>query len=500
MAEDGDDTRDSDEDAPVPGERYEQVMRRVGLIAGPVAAALVLALYDGGRFLFAEGGTSPATLPALMALCVIWWITEAVPSAVVAMVAACVAVLTGLADPKEAFGAFGTPLLFLFVGSFFVAEAMKIHGLGERMARAMTGIATTRRGLLAAVAVTTFLLSMLMSNAAATAILLPIVLPIAAASGDRKFGAALVLCVAWGASVGGIGTPVGTPPNLIGLSEMRRQGHDISFLEWMSVGVPIGALMLAGMLLVLGWLIGVRQGALPPVGTAESRPWCAGERSVLIAVAIALTGWLTPTLLDLAAPDHPVSYWVRIHLTEEVVAMLAGCSLFVLPGGLPGRTSRPALVWSEATRIDWGVLFLFGGGIMLGELARRNGLSEQLGNALVDSTGASSTWAITALVTAIAIVLSETTSNTATATLMAPLAGSLALQAGAAPIPAVLGATLGSSFGFMLPISTAPNAMAYATGRVRIREMMKAGIVFDVVGFVLIVVGLRVLCPLFGLD
>jgi solute carrier family 13 (sodium-dependent dicarboxylate transporter), member 2/3/5 len=172
----------------------------------------------------------------------------------------------------------------------------------------------------------------------------------------------------------------------------------------------------------------------------------------------------------------------------------------VLPGGLPGRKPRPALVWSEATRIDWGVLFLFGGGILLGNLAGDNGLSAQLGDALVDSTGASSTWAITALVTAISIVLSETTSNTATATLMAPLAGSLAFHAGAAPIPAVLGATLGSSFGFMLPISTAPNAMAYATGRVRIREMMKAGIVFDVVGFVLIVVGLRVLCPLLGLD
>jgi sodium-dependent dicarboxylate transporter 2/3/5 len=493
------------EEAPLPGERLERAMRRVGLVAGPLVALVIALAADGGRRVthaidHAGAGSSPPALPALMALCVIWWITEAVPAAVVALVAAVGAVLTGLATTKDAFGAFGNPLLFLFVGSFFVAEAIKNHGLGERMARAMTSVAKTRRGLLAMIALTAFTLSTVMSNAASTAIVLPIVLPLAGARDSDRFGAALVLAVAWGASVGGIATPVGTPPNLLGLNAIRDHGFDVSFLGWMSFGVPIGLVMLAGMLLVLGKLLRVGNAPLPAREVRADQAWMPGERSAMFAIGFALIGWLTPTILDLAAPDAKLTAWVGTHLTEEVVAVIAGCLLFALPGGRHERPwSRPALVWSEATRIDWGVIFLFGGGILLGDLAGKNGLSGEWGRALVDWTGASSTWAITALCTAIAIVLSETTSNTATATLMAPLAGNLAAAAGAAPVPAMLGATLGSSFGFMLPISTAPNAMAYGTGRVRVVEMARAGVVFDLVGFVLIVVGLRVLCPLLGL-
>lgn len=161
---------------------------------------------------------------------------------------------------------------------------------------------------------------------------------------------------------------------------------------------------------------------------------------------------------------------------------------------------RPALTWPEAQQIDGGVILLFGGGVLLGDLARSSGLTEQWGHGLVDATGARSTWAIVALVTAASIVLSEATSNTATATLMVPLAAGLADATGAAVVPAVLGATIGSSFGFMMPISTAPNAMAYGSGKVSMVQMIRAGVVFDVLGFVVVVAGLRVLCPLLGLS
>jgi sodium-dependent dicarboxylate transporter 2/3/5 len=487
----------------VTGERFEQTLRRIGLVAGPcVAVAIVLLGDPGGVHITGKqpGDAAPVVLPALLALCVIWWITEALPPAVVALVAATGAVLTGLATPKQAFGALGSPLLFLFVGSFFIAEAMRIHGLGDRLARTIAATARTRRGLLTATALAAFTLSLWMSNSASTAILLPIVLPLVVAANEPRFGAAMVLSVAWGASVGGIGTPVGTPPNLIGLQAIRAGGHDISFLEWMGFGVPIGLVMLAAMLLVLMALLGVRDAPLDRAAVPPRAAWSPGERSVLIALGVAIVGWLTPTVLDLAAPDARITGWVDAHLTEEVAAVLGGLTLFALPGGPAGRAwSRPALVWSEAVRIDWGVIFLFGGGILLGDLAGQNGLSAQWGRAMVDATGVSSTWAITALVTAVAIVLSETTSNTATATLMAPLAGQLAIAAGGAPVPAILGATLGASFGFMLPISTGPNAMAYGTGHVRVTQMIRGGIVFDVAGFLLIVGGLRVMCPLLGL-
>ncbi len=476
--------------ADVPGARAERLKRRAGLVLGPVIATSAYALSDG---------PSPE-LVFLMLLAVVWWLTEALPMAAVALMVAVGAVLLGLATPKIAFGTFGTPLLYLFVGSFFIAEAMRVRGLGERVGRAMAARARGRMSMLVLIGMTAFTLSMIMSNAAATAILLPIALAVAPRPGAKDpFGAALVLAVAWGASVGGIGTPVGTPPNLIGIAELEQRGRDVGFFGWMAVGIPMGLLMMLGLFAVLAWRFGVRPGqALERTSERVTTPWAPGEVSVVIALAIALVGWLVPTALGLAAPDSAAAQWADSHMTEEVVALIAGCSLFVLPGQMPGGQYRPALVWAEATRIEWGVILLFGAGILLGELSRTTGLAADWGRTFVGWTGASSTWEITALVTGIAIVLSEATSNTATATLMAPLAGGLAEAAGAAPVPAVLGATIGASFGFMMPISTAPNALAYATGRISVLEMVKAGILFDVLGYLLILAGLRVLCPLLG--
>ncbi len=474
--------------------RFEYYKQKVGLVAGPLLALLV----------WHWSTTKAPALPALMALCVTWWITEALPAAVVALFAAVGAVLTGLASPAQAFGSFGKPQLFLFVGSFFMAEAMRIHGLGERMARALTSVARGRLSLLVMLGLTAFLLSMAMSNAAATAIVLPIALS-ACGSSDRKFQSAVVLMVAWAASVGGLGTPVGTPPNLFGIAALRQQGLDLGFVEWMAMGVPIGLVMMLALVLVLAWFFGIRPGMSMPVQVQRSaRPWQAGEYSVVAVVTFAIIGWLLPSIVQ-AASSHEVGpgsagLWMRTHLTEEVVAVIAGALLFILPGGRRGSSgeNRPALTWSEATQIDWGVLLLFGGGMLLGDLANSTGLAAEWGRSLVALTSAHSTWGIVALCTGIAIVLSEVTSNTATATLMAPLAAQLANAAGAAPIPAVLGATLGASFGFMMPISTAPNALAYATGKVSMGQMMRTGIVFDIVGFILIVGGLRIICPLMG--
>lgn len=475
-------------DDELPGAGFERRLRQVGLVGGPLLALVV--------YLLARGGTAPG-LTALMVLAVSWWITEALPMAAVALVIAAGTVLVGAATPKQAFGAFGSPLLFMFVGSFFIAEAMAVHGLGERLARATGALARTPLALLCALSATAFVLSMMMSNAAATAIVLPIALA-AGAGTDRRFQAALVLSIAWGASMGGIATPVGTPPNLIGLAGLRQRGLDVGFGTWVGFGLPIGLAMLAAMWAVLIAMFGVRRATRPPEVTRLERAWSRGERSVVLAMALAVAGWLAPSVLALLAPGAEVTAWARTRLTEEVVAIVAGCALFVLPGG--SERPRPALTWTEATRIDWGVILLFGGGILLGDLARDSGLTSAWGKELVAWTGAGSTWSIVALVTGVSIVLSEATSNTATATLMVPLAAGLAEATGAAPVPAVLGATLGSSFGFMMPISTAPNALAYGTRRVTMGQMMRAGVVFDVIGFVVVVGGLRVLCPLLDLG
>ena len=473
--------------------RFEARLRLIGLWLGPAAALVIYALCGALT-------SEQRTLSALMTFCAIFWITEPIPMAATALVAAAGCVLLGVASGEQAFGAFGNPLLFLFVGSFFLAEAMQTHGLGQRLARAVTRLARGRLSLMIALSGSAGAMSMWMSNVAATAITLPVAVAVAGTLGDRKLGTALVLAVAYGASVGGICTPVGTPPNLIGLAALRQAGEPIEFLRWMALCIPLAVLMMLILWVILSLTFGIRPGQ-PIAGTGDNsrQPWNRGEVAVVVAFGLAIAGWLVPGLIEAFAPEAAVNAWCKAHLTEEVVALSAGCLLFLLPAGTRAEP-RPALTWREATRIDWGVIILFGGGILLGKLAKSTGLSDMWGTGLVEATGADATWALTALVTGVSILLSEATSNTATATLMAPLAVSLAQAAHVSPLPAALGATLGASFGFMLPISTGPNAMAYATGLVRVRQMMRAGIAFDILGFLVIVGGLRLLMPICGLD
>jgi sodium-dependent dicarboxylate transporter 2/3/5 len=457
--------------------RFEARLRLLGLWLGPAAG---LAVY----FLTSSLTGEQRTLSALMTFCAIYWVTEPIPMAATALVAATGCVLFGVASAEQAFGAFGNPLLFLFVGSFFLAEAMQIHGLGRRLARAVTRLARGRLSLMLCLSGSAAAMSMWMSNVAATAVTLPVAVAVAGALGDRRLATALVLSIAYGASVGGICTPVGTPPNLIGIAALREAGEPVEFLRWMALCIPIGAVMLAVLWIILSLTFGLRPGQPIPATDNQRLPWSRGEVAVVCAFGLAIAGWLVPGIVEVAAPGAAITAWFKTHLTEEVVALGCGCLLFLLPAGTRAEP-RPVLTWREATRIDWGVILLFGGGILLGKLAKSTGLSDIWG---------------TALVTGAAILLSEATSNTATSTLMAPLAVALAHSAGISPVAPALGATLGASFGFMLPISTGPNAMAYATGMVRVRQMMRAGIAFDLLGFLVIVGGLRLLMPICGLD
>lgn len=475
--------------------RFDVWRMRGGLFGAPSVAALVWLLSDGGP---------PGKLAALFAATAVLWITEAIPPAVTALAAVSLSVVLGIATTKEAFAALGNPILFLFVGSFMVAEAMSVHGLGARFARATARHARGRLGSLCATSGATFLLSMWMSNSAATAVVLPIALQIARATNDRRYAAAMVLAIAWGASMGGLCTPVGTPPNLIGmraiqeLPEVTGGALAFGFVDWMMVATPPALLMLVAMWLVLALVFRVRPGDAPPPVDVEARPWSRGEVAASVAFVLAATLWVLPGVLEALGVEH--AKLLKQRLPEEVVALLAAVLLFLWPINQPGEPSRRALSWREAAAIDWGTVLLFGGGVLLGDLANKTGLAKIWGEAMVQATGASSTWAVVALVTAAALVLSELASNTASATLMVPVAISLAQATGTPVVPALLGATLGASFGFMMPISTAPNAMAYATGEVTVRQMMVAGVIFDVVGFVVVVVSVLVLCPLAGLG
>jgi sodium-dependent dicarboxylate transporter 2/3/5 len=385
---------------------------------------------------------------------------------------------------------------------------------------------------------------MWVSNTATTAMMLPIALGVLGAlhqvrvanglaSGPMDprawpFATGMMLMIAYSASVGGLGTPVGTPPNLIGIALIRQTLHvDISFFRWMALAVPM-VLAMGAVLFVLLYLLHREKKAQPitlplaasrppsadvasPAGAplalsdylaAEKQrlgPWTAGQRNTLIAFGVAIVLWVLPGVLSL--PIFSVSprslEVLNARAGESVVALVAAILLFVLPTDL--RKGEFTLTWEEAVKIDWGTVLLFGGGLSLGMLMFETGVARALGAALTAHAGASSLWTLTALSTAFAIVLSEATSNTTAATMIIPVVIALAQSAGVPPLPPALGACLGASYGFMLPVSTPPNAIVYGTGLVPIPKMIRAGVLFDVAGFVVIVAGLRVLCPMLGL-
>jgi len=494
--------------------RFERWRNASGFVLAPVGGVLVW---------LAPLAVTPRahTLAAIMTAVVVLWITEAIPIPVTALLGAAAAVLLGVGGAKEVFASFAHPIIFLFLGSFLLAEAMTVHGLDRRLAfwvltRPWVGERPQR--ILLAIGLLAAGLSLWVSNTATAAMLLPIALGIlralAQAQSDRlhttvspaswTFGTGLMLMVAYGASVGGLGTPIGTPPNLIGKGLIADQlGRQIGFGEWMAFGLPIVIVAMIGLYALLVVLHRPDVGSLAGVGSYLAQQRAAlgrmsrGERNAAIAFGTAIVLWLLPTGLTLAWGERPITAWYEAHLSESVAALLAAGLLFVLPVDWSSR--RFTLTWSEAERIDWGTILLFGGGLALGDLMFKTGLSEAAGRGVSAALQADTLWTITALAIAMGIVLSELTSNTASATMIVPVAMAVAEGAGVSPLPPALGACLGASFGFMLPVSTPPNAIVYGSGLIPIAKMVRAGVLLDIMGFFVLWSGLRLLCPLLGL-
>jgi sodium-dependent dicarboxylate transporter 2/3/5 len=493
-------------------QRFERGRRTVGLALGPAIMALL--------YFMPMGGLSPQAhaLAAILGLVVTWWITEPIPIAMTAVLGSVLAVLLGVAPAVKAFAPFAEPTVFLFLGSFIIARAMTVHGLDRRLARGILSLAWVRDGssrVLFAFGLVAVLVSAWASNTATTAMLLPIGIGIVGSMSDAlaarglpsdprklRFGTAMMLMAAYGASVGGIATPVGTPPNLIGIAliETATKVH-ITFFQWMVMGVPLALLMFGVLFVMLRWMNPPELPRLqaPTGGPVEVRArWSRGEMNTLIAFLATVAMWLLPAIV--AAIHGPASDLAKTwstYLPEAVAAMLGACLLFLLPTDWQRREFT--LGWDDAVRIDWGTLLLFGGGLSLGKLMFDTGLAEAIGRGLLDLTGASDTWSLTLAAIYASILISEATSNTAAANMAVPVMLALATAAGVDPLPPAIGATLGASWGFMLPVSTPPNAIVYGSGMIPITKMIRAGIVFDLVGGLLLWLGLRILMPLAGL-
>lgn len=484
-------------------QRFEQVRVRAGLILAPVAFAVVWQ---------AElPALSPEAhrLAAVLATVVTLWITEAVAMPVTALLGASLCVLLRVAPAKEAFAPFADPIMFLFIGSFILARAIFLHGLDRRLAFGALSLGWVGKSparILFTFGAVTAVMSAWISNTATTAMMFAIGLSLLnylmrdnghGAAVDRRYATGLMLMTSFAASIGGLATPVGTPPNLIGLAVIRKSlGVEIPFLKWAFVGVPIVACLFLYLFFYLNLLCGAgtRRAAasLAPLDEVRRRlgPWTSGQRSTVFAFAVTVVLWVMPGMVAVIAGEESAAYQTLSKcLPESVAALLGATLLFLLPGDRAGK----AITWREAVEIDWGVVLLYGGGFSLGVLSERLGLAAALGQSLAQFLPSTSGLTLVIASAAVAMLVSELTSNTASAIIVVPVAISIAQAAGANPLEPALAATFAASLGFMLPVSTPCNAIVYGSGYIPLTRMVRYGLLLDLAGVTIIVVMVRLL-------
>jgi sodium-dependent dicarboxylate transporter 2/3/5 len=440
-------------------------------------------------------------LAAVLGAVFVLWVSEVIPIAVTALLIAPLLILCGVVeDPKEAFRHYADPILFLFVGSFFIAEAMQRHGLDRRVGRAilrLPGVRALPSRVRTAMMIATALLSMWVANTASTAVFLPIVIGMVGTN-DLKNRAAsgTIFGVAVAASTGGMGTFVGTPPNLITARFLDGAGMRMGFVDWFAIGFPTAMVTTLAAVAVLHFMMPPRAAVDATAATVPAyerpAPWSIGEIVTAIAFAVSVVGWSLPGVC--VALGFSWAPWLEDKLEPGVVALIASAILFAAPDGKGARVLR----WREAAQIDWGVIMLFGGGLALGGALLSTGLAEDMGEGFVAVTRIREVWTLTAVLCVFTIFFSEIVSNTAAATMLVPLVIGIATELEAPIAPPVLAVGLAASCGFMLPIATGPNALAYGTGRIAQIDMMRVGVVLDLVCGVVIFTMLRVLCPLYG--
>ena len=478
-----------------------------GLVVAPLLA--------GVMYFFLPDSLSDQAriLATILTWVVVMWITEPIPLPITALLGCGLCVLVGLGTMKSVFSAYAHPIIFLFIGSFFIAEALSVHGLDRRFGNwllSMRWVGSNPIRIMMALSLAVACMSMWISNTAATAVMLPIALGIlnALRQGKHEMGSfetGMLLCLAYGAGIGGVATIIGTAPNLIGVGLLAEQAHvTISFDQWFLIGLPLASVMLLMMFTILYCLHAPSNrrsfgNSSVFLNIPSSTPWTRGEQYAFGVFLLAVILWLLPAVLTMwLEPDHVVLQEIRARLPKELVPIFAAGFLFLLPLDL--QQGKFTLSWKEAANIHWGTILLFGGGIAFGELMVKTELAQVIGQGMVGMFGIQSVWSLTGVAILTALVLTELVSNTAATGMLVPVIIAIAHSANFSPVPPVLAACMAASLAFVLPVSTPPNAIVYGTGKVPILRMVQAGLLLDVIGGALIWCTIRILYPFLGLE
>ncbi len=456
--------------------------KRIGFILGALALLLACVVQPPAgmpREAFVTAG--------LVVLMAAWWMTEALPLTATALMPFLVLPFAGVLTAKETASAYYSPILFLILGGAFIALAIERTGLHRRLALAllrMVGSRGGQTGVLLAFMGTAAILSMLISNTSTALIMMPMALAVLRGGGSQDgdtegLAGALPMGIAFAASIGGLGTLVGSPTNAIAVGLLDTlTGTRITFAQWAFYGLPVVVL---GVPLAAYLVARVQKVASRPFDTAAARTaidthsaWSSAERRLVPVVAVTFLLWMGQMWIARYLPEGS--------LTDGTIAILMGLTLFLLPDG----TGRPLLTWEEADRAPWGVIMMFGGGLALAAGMAASGLADWLGQALLPLEA----WPLVLVaiaVVAMVVLITEFASNVATASGIIPVVASLVVALGVDPVLLAMPAALAASWGFMLPAGTGPNAIAWSTGRIRIERMVKAGLLLDLFGIVMIV-------------
>ncbi len=483
------------------GEKQERVERRgsktLVRILGP-GVFVVLLLIPGG------GLTGGAKVVAGIALWMaVWWVTEAVPLAITSLLPLVLFPLAGVRGVRAVAPNYGNHMIFLFLGGFVMALAVERSGAHRRIAlTTVRAIGSSPRRLIWAFLVATAILSMWLSNTATTLMMLPIAAGVAEKLDDPRAPMRLFLAVAFGASIGGLGTLVGTPPNLVlaGMAPgLVPDLPQITFGSWMLFGVPTVTCLLpiAGLLLARGLTGGGTAGEILEREAAELGPMRPAETRALLLLAVTALAWIFRA--DMRFGSLVIPGWSRLLgnpklVSDAVPAIAAAIAASMIPSG--GGVGKPLVSWDEIRHgIPWGVLLLFGGGFALADGVHASRLDLWMANQLHALKSLPLFWVILAVVT-VTIVITNLTSNTATATLLMPVMAALALALHEPPYLLMVAATVAASCAFMLPVATPPNAIVMASGKVTATDMFREGVRLNVIAGLIAAILVLLLGPL----